>query len=328
VVIANEVNRSRIKALSENLERWGSHNSLICNQSLDHLSLWHDSADRVLLDAPCSGEGMFRKSTEALSMWSESTILGCAKRQRGLLSEAGKLVKAGGSLVYSTCTFAPEENEEVVAEFLEKHPEFELQEITLENLSPARSDWLSHTKHDVSKASRIWPHQAQGEGHFIALFKKITGLSRLVKSASFYPVNKQTEQLWRDFCQQTLGQVIFEQPLTLFGDRLYAVNETIPDVKGIQVVKTGLWLGTMLKNRFEPSHSLALALGPEQLNPAMTIDFSATDDPLLRYMQGHPLESSGEKGWVIISVAGFPLGWGKRSGSIVNNAYPKGLRLN
>ncbi len=327
VVIANEIARSRIKALSENLERWGSHNSVITSQDIGTLNAWHDIADKVLLDAPCSGEGMFRKSAEALEMWSETNILGCAKRQKGLLSDAAKLVKAGGSLVYSTCTFAPEENEEVVAEFLEKHLDFELQEIKLENLSSARSEWLMNIKHDVSKAKRIWPHKTQSEGHFVALFKKVSGDTRQLKPALFHPINKQTEKLWHDFCLGTFSQPILEKPLTLFGDRLFAVDEGIPNLQGVHVIKAGLWLGNVLKNRFEPSHSLALALKSEQLNPAMSIDFRAEDEQLLRYMQGHPLESSGDKGWVIISVAGFPLGWGKRSGNIVNNLYPKGLRI-
>lgn len=326
VVIANEVTRNRVKALSENLERWGSHHAVITQQALDKLQAWQHSFDRVLLDAPCSGEGMFRKSREALTMWSENTILGCARRQKALLKDAAQLVKAGGFLVYSTCTFAPEENEQVVAEFLGGNRDFILQEIKLEGLSPARSDWLEVLQ-DVSKARRIWPHQAQGEGHFIALLQKISGKTNTLKPASFQPVNQQVQQLWHNFCQHTFGQNILEQPLTLFGDRLYAVDEDMPSLQSIQVLKAGLWLGTILKNRFEPSHSLALALDKTQLNPAMTLDFSAHDPQLLAYMRGHPLERDGEKGWVIISVEGYPLGWGKRSGRVVNNAYPRGLRL-
>jgi NOL1/NOP2/sun family putative RNA methylase len=325
VVIANEVNRSRVKALSENLERWGSLRAIITNESVENFMSLHHSVDKVLLDAPCSGEGMFRKSSEALEMWSEEIVLGCAKRQHGLIHHASKLVKAGGSLVYSTCTFAPEENEEVIAKFLETHPDFELAELPLE-VSPAGLDWIQ-TQVDVSSAKRLWPHKHKGEGHFIAKLKKTQGEFRQPKAAHFYPVSPQVKKLWKEFCQQSFRQKILDMPLTLFGDKLYAVDETIPHLQGIHMVKTGIWLGTVLRNRFEPSHSLALTLDHKQLKHDMAIDFELKDQTLMRYLQGHPLESTGEKGWVLITVQGFPIGWGKRSGNVVNNAYPKGLRL-
>jgi NOL1/NOP2/sun family putative RNA methylase len=328
VVIANEINRSRVKALSENLERWGAHRAVITNEAIEHLSQWHGGADRVLLDAPCSGEGMFRKSKDALEMWSEATILGCAKRQQSLLDEAAKLVKPGGHLVYSTCTFAPEENEWVIGKFLQIHPAFELKECRLEGSSSGGSEWLpEHLKQDMSKAKRFWPHKIQGEGHFVALLQKTDGEERKLKPASFHVINKHLEQLWHDFCQQTFGKLIFQKPLTLFGDKLFMVDERIPDIKGLNVFRTGLWLGTLLKNRFEPSHSLALALSKDDLNQANTVHLEPDSSELKRYLQGHPLEHPGEKGWVLITVRGFPIGWGKRSGNVINNAYPKGLRL-
>lgn len=333
LVIANEVNQGRTKALSENLERVGATQSVLLNEEVSKLARqWGAIFDRVLLDAPCSGEGMFRKSQEALEMWSETNILGCAKRQAVLMGEAAKLVKEGGYLVYSTCTFAAEENEHIIARFLKEHVDFELCALELPGVSHGRPEWLPDALQtlEVSKTLRLFPHQLSGEGHFVAKLQKISGNTADIKEADFHPVSKETQRKWLEFCAATFSkQPLHDRQLTMFGEKLFAVPETVPYLRGLKALRTGVYLGsfqgTGQKARFEPSHTLALAVTHNEIGSS--INFSPEDDQLHRYLQGHELESTGEDGWLLITVSGFPIGWGRRSKNIIKNAYPKGLRV-
>ncbi|MGL4608144.1 MAG: RsmB/NOP family class I SAM-dependent RNA methyltransferase [Trueperaceae bacterium] len=329
ILVANEIDKGRTKALLENLERIGSTKSVITNEDIAKLAKqWGAIFDRVLLDAPCSGEGMFRKSAEALELWSERNVLGCAKRQANLIEDAGKLVKVGGYLVYSTCTFAPEENERVIATFLKQHSEFELCDIALAGVSPGRADWVGAELYraDLAKTIRLFPHQVSGEGHFVAKLQKTSGESSHLKTAAFHPVPKDIEKKWLEFCRATFTKQPFaDMQLTMFGDRLFAVPEGVPQVRGLKALRTGVWLGVLegsgQKARFEPSHSLALAMQPE-----LTEGLELNGEEVPRYLQGHELESSGEDGWLPLKLSGFALGWGKRRKGIIKNAYPKSLR--
>ena len=331
VVVANEVNRGRAGALLENLERWGARRAMVTNESVARLAqTWGAVFDRVLLDAPCSGEGMFGKSEAALEMWSEANVLGCAKRQTDLLAEAAALVKGGGILAYSTCTFAPEENEAVIAQFLAEHADFELEPLTLPGLSPGQPDWLPLDKRnaDLDKTARLWPHRGRGEGHFIAVLRKTQGDAPRPSTANFRPLPPQVSKLWQTFSNDVLPTLDLEgTSLTLFGNRLFAVPKRVPDVKGLNVLRTGLGLATLHKNRLEPLHSLALALSRDEAATMNRLELAPDDPRVELYLRGHPLEAEGEKGWTLVTVSGFPLGWGKRSGRTVKNAYPKGLRL-
>ena len=329
IVVANDVSRGRTKSLLENLERWGATKAMVTSEEVSRLAkTWGPIFDRVLLDAPCSGEGMFRKSEDALKMWSKGNVLGCAKRQSKLLDEAAQLVKEGGYLAYSTCTFAPEEDEIVIAEFLENHPNFSLEPLDLPELSSGRPDWLPETlaTPDLIKTARAWPHKLEGEGHFVALFRKNDGETKRFKPARFRPVPHNVAKLWRNFQKEVLQGALETLNLTLFGNKLFSVPEGVPDIKGLNVLRTGLWLATVHKNRLEPSHSLALALSKERASKITHLNLEPDDERLALYLQGHVLEEAGESGWVLVTVSGYPLGWGKRSGRTVKNAYPKGLR--
>jgi NOL1/NOP2/sun family putative RNA methylase len=332
IVVANEISQGRTKALAENLERVGSTQSVITNEEVAKLTQqWGAIFDRVLLDAPCSGEGMFRKSSKALGMWSERTVLGCAKRQGGLIDDTAKLVKVGGYLVYSTCTFAPEENEGVIGKFLKDHPEFELCNVPLAGTTHGRPEWVEPKLQNTNlqKTIRLFPHQVLGEGHFVAKLQKTSGENVTMKSAIFNPVTKDMEKQWLEFCRATFSKQPFaDMQLTMFGEKLFAVPENVPTLRGIKALRTGVWLGNLegprQKPRFEPSHSLALALSTQEIGERL--ELSPNDGKLHRYLQGHELENEGQDGWLVITVAGFPLGWGRRSKGIVKNAYPKGLR--
>ncbi len=330
LLVANEVTRGRVRALGENLERWGARHTLITQSSVARLvEQWGAVFGRVLLDAPCSGEGMFRKSEEALSMWSEHTVATCAARQDSLLAEAAQLVKPGGVLVYSTCTFAPEENEAVVARFLQDMAEFRLEPLTLPGAQPGRPDWLGKASDaKLEHTARFWPHLSPGEGHFIAKLRRADGAKTRVELTPFKPLPRQAKDLWETFVHETFAEnPLSDAPLTLQGDSLYAPPEMLPSLAGIQTLRTGLWLGTLKKNRFEPSHSLALALTRRELAKVRTLDFAPDSPELTRYLGGDVLEAPGEDGWLVVTVSGFALGWGRRGRGTVKNFYPKGLRL-
>ncbi len=324
LLVANEVNRGRGGALLENLERWGVQNALFMNEDVSRLAeRWDASFDKVLLDAPCSGEGMFRKSEEALFHWSEANIQACAARQHGLLGDAARLVKPLGKLVYSTCTFAPEENEGVVADFLQDHPDFRLEPLSLPGSSPG----LEGFGPDLGGSARLWPQRAPGEGHFIAKLTREAGPATPFKPAKLPAAPGRAAALWKTFATSTLAHdPVIGKRLAVFGDKLYALPDDLPDLSGLRSLRAGLWLGVLHKDRLEPSHSLALALARNEALQARHLALEPDDPRALHYLQGHILEEPGEDGWLVVTVAGFPLGWGKRSQSVVKNLYPKGLR--
>ncbi|MCW5854032.1 MAG: RsmF rRNA methyltransferase first C-terminal domain-containing protein [Anaerolineae bacterium] len=335
LLVANEVETSRTRALAENLERWGVRQAVITNDDPRRLAeRWGPVFDRVLVDAPCSGEGMFRKSPAALAQWSEKLVEGCSLRQRRLLDTAAELVRPGGWLAYSTCTFAPEENEAVIAAFLARHAGFELRPLTLTGAALGRPDWLPDelARPDLSHTARLWPHRVTGEGHFVALLQRAEGPKTMTPRAKVKDAPRPVRAAWRAFVQATLGMdPVKDAVLTTRGAHVYALPTKALDMERVKTVRAGLWLGTLERGRFEPSHSLALALrstDEEGLEgwEARRLDFAPDDDRLRRYLQGHPLEEPGEAGWVLMTVSGYPIGWGRRAQGIIKNFYPKGLR--
>jgi NOL1/NOP2/sun family putative RNA methylase len=328
LLVANELERSRTAALASNLERWGVRNALITNASAERLAeRWGACFHRVLVDAPCSGEGMFRKSTTARQEWSAKTVQGCSVRQQRLLATAADLVRPGGMLAYSTCTFAPEEDEQVVAQFLAQHPNFELRAITLPQADPGRADWVAAdlTRTELALTARFWPHRVPGEGHFVALLQRVAGDVVDLPTAMLERVPRAACAAWQSFVAATLTHDPAEgMHLISRGSQIYALPADLPPVAGLSVVRAGLWLGTLQRDRFIPAHSLALALPATGVQQRFEL---APDDPrLVRYLQGHPLPEPGLAGWLLLTVSGFPLSWGRRAQGIIKNAYPKGLR--
>ena len=305
-LLCNEINPKRAKILSRNIERMGVANALVTNEHPKNLADRYEGFfDRVLVDAPCSGEGMFRKEEAAVTDWSTETVLMCANRQKEILQSAAKLLKPGGRLVYSTCTFAPEENEQVVAAFLTNHPEFTALEIT--------APWFAAGENGTF---RMWPHKLLGEGHFATVLQKTAG-----EEGS--PVMEQPQKLprqWLDFAK-TLQITLPAGKAVLFGTSLYWAPEDMPSLRGIKVMRPGLELGEVKKDRFEPAHALALWLK----TAANTVDFSAESNEMKAYMHGQTLPAS-KKGWCLVMADGYSIGWGKGDGNTLKNHYPKGLR--
>ncbi|MCM1136174.1 MAG: RsmF rRNA methyltransferase first C-terminal domain-containing protein, partial [Clostridium sp.] len=242
ILICNEIHPVRAKALSENVERMGIRNALVVNSEPAALAeRFQDCFDKILVDAPCSGEGMFRKNPEAAGQWSPENVKMCAKRQQDILERASSMLRPGGKMVYSTCTFAPEEDENTVNSFLTGHPEFSLE-----------------------KSEKLWPHKIRGEGHFAASLVKQGEAS---SSCGFCGVEKgipeKERTAWIEFQREYL-KCDFTGTYIKFGEQLYLLPEGTPSLKGLKVLRPGLHLGTLKKNRFEPAHGLALALKPEE----------------------------------------------------------------
>lgn len=324
LLVANDTHARRARALAMNLERCGVTCALVLNETPERLAArWPGGFDRVLVDAPCSGQGMFRKDRRARSTWQAGRVKTDAARQGTILDAAAQLARPGGLIVYSTCTFEPLENEANVARFLQRHPDFELEDIELvEGFAPGRPEWADGNL-ALAKTVRVWPHLAVGEGHFIARLRcEGEGPPGGLADPSHPQAGVQAGQLWRAFCNEHLacawpGQVVQA------GRELYLAPPAAPGLKGLRVVRWGWWVGTLKGKVFVPGHALAMALTPA--GARQVVDFAPDDPQLAVYLRGESLHLPGEPAWVLVTVDGFPLGWGKRVDDVLKNRRPPGL---
>ena len=306
MLLCNEVSPKRAKILSRNIERLGVANAVVTNETPAVLAQRFPAFfDRVLVDAPCSGEGMFRKEEAAITDWSPETVQMCARRQGEILDCAAKMVKPGGRLVYSTCTFAPQEDEEAVAAFLENHPEFVPE--------PVEAPWFQESGPAMY---RMWPHKLLGEGHFAAVLRRMGQ----PEDSPAPPPGEKLPRQWEDFAK-ALDIRLPEGRGLRFGETLYWAPAGMPDVTKLCVLRAGLELGTVKKDRFEPAHALALWLKDCRCQ----VSFPAESDEIKAYLHGEVLPCR-EKGWCLVKAGAYSLGWGKADGSQLKNHYPKGLR--
>jgi NOL1/NOP2/sun family putative RNA methylase len=304
VLVCNEISATRGRALAENLERLGCIGMVTNEEPIRLANQWGAYFDRVLVDAPCSGEGMFRKHQAAIESWSETQIRTCATRQNSILENAAMLLKENGILVYSTCTFAPEENENIITAFLEQHPEF--------NLEPIQGYQTGLN----NIGSRLLPHLIRGEGHFIA---------RLRKNAT-NPQNQTQPSLsagkwknWQEFSQE------FQLPNgipTEFRNEIQIIHPESPNLQGIRALRAGIPVAHLEKNRLEPHHALSRVIK----NHHNTLELENPE--ISAYLRGETITREGKAGWVLLHTQGIALGWGKRVGQTIKNHYPKHLRGN
>lgn len=351
-LVVNELHTRRAWELAENMERWGARHVAVLNETPERLAQHFGPLfDRVLLDAPCSGEGMFRKSTAARRDWSPEAVAGCAARQSEILEQAGKLVRLGGRLVYSTCTFNPQEDEGVVSRFLERG-EFELVALPSQpGFAAGRPDWVEPPFQPLARAVRLWPHRSAGEGHFVAVMERTSshslqggnvpavlcrggkgGRSPVHGRIGGQPASQKglagepsTQQYFDEFWQGLLaGRLPEDGSLHLEGAYLYWLPQAALELSGLRAIHPGWWLGTIKPGRFEPAHALAMGLPAGEVT--LRLELAVEDPRTLAYLRGETLRSPGPDGWLLVCVAGFPLGWGRRVAGVVKNAYPKGLR--
>lgn len=327
LLVSNEINTQRSRILSQNIERMGIKNAIVTNEdSFVLASHFPGFFNAIQVDAPCSGEGMFRKLPEAIEQWSMENVAICAARQKEILDNAAVMLKPGGTIVYSTCTFSREENEDVIECFLERHPDFTLEEM-----------------------ERFWPHKVDGEGHFVAKLvrrgcvdtdlkadrkTKKNKNSKNRKNETKPALTKENMKLLSEFLDETISEDmaawIKNSRLVMFGEQLYRLPDMEVDIRGLKVQRAGLHIGEFKKQRFEPSHSLALAL---KISEAKNVVKLTCDNPqTIGFFNGQSVMLSDEqaaeckKGWALVCVDGYPAGWGKVNGAQVKNHYPKGLR--
>lgn len=301
LLVSNEINPMRIKALGENLERFGAKNCIITNTDSNNLKkVFRGYFDKIVIDAPCSGQGMFRKDEVAISDWSYAKVLECQSIQREIIRDGYEMLKNGGTLVYSTCTFAKEENEIVINEFIEEYENAKL--IDME---------------------RLWPHKIKGEGHFVAKIQKNEEEDTNTKELKVKRLDKELKD-YREFEKKFLNESLGNK-FDIRGENLYLLPEESPETKKLKVLRYGLHLGTLKKNRFEPSHALSHYLNPNQVK--YTENLSMQDEEVLNYLRGNTINTGQSRGWVLVTVENIPLGWGKESNGVLKNHYPKGLRI-
>ena len=306
LLLCNEINSKRAKILSRNIERLGIANAVVTNEAPAVLSRrLSEFFDRVLVDAPCSGEGMFRKEEAAVTDWSPEAVEMCARRQEEILDCAAKLLRPGGRLVYSTCTFSPQENEETVLQFLQRHPEFTPELV--------EAPWFQESGPAMY---RLWPHKLLGEGHFAAVLRKMGQ-----KEPEEVPPSKERlPKQWEAFAK-ALGICLPEGKAVQFGETLCWAPPSMPDIRGLRVLRPGLELGSVKKDRFEPAHALALWLK----ECCCQLALEPESPEMAAYLHGEVLPCK-EKGWCLVKAGSYSIGWGKGDGAQLKNHYPKGLR--
>lgn len=328
VLVANDISSSRAKGLLKNLEVFGIGNMLVLSEEPGKLEEYFpEYFDKILIDAPCSGEGMFRKDKKMVKAWEEHGPAFFAKLQRSIITQAARMLRSGGMMLYSTCTFDAEENEGTIEYLLEQYPEFEILEMKpYEGFASGRPEMMKQSDPNMEKTVRIFPHKMKGEGHFLALLRKGEASGQKTNFSS-KGVKKIPEELAEFFTD--ISWELEPERLDIHGERVYYMPKNLPDLKGIRFLRSGLLLGELKKKRFEPSQALAMNLRKEEYQK--TLSFSVEDERIQRYLKGETIEvddlvSSKAKGWYLVCVDGFPLGWGKLAGGTLKNKYLPGWR--
>ncbi|SHO49790.1 RsmB/NOP family class I SAM-dependent RNA methyltransferase [Anaerocolumna xylanovorans] len=333
VLISNDISNSRAKALLKNIELFGIRNPVIASEAPGKLvDYFTEYFDKILVDAPCSGEGMFRKSPAIMKNWEQYGVGYYNKLQKEIIIQAAKMLKPGGYLLYSTCTFSPEENEGTISYLLEQFPEFQVvnpltdSSVSYEGFSQGRPEWVGG-REELKNCIRLWPHKIKGEGHFIALLRKgdsASGINQAESAESCQgkvKLPKETE----DFLAE-LSLPIKKENLLVKEDRLYLLPDGLPTLKGLRLLRQGLLLGEMKKGRFEPSQALACALS--QGDYKKTIDLNSGSFEVIKYLKCETIEGNSPygDGYHLVTTDSFSLGWGKLLKDSLKNKYLPGWR--
>ncbi|MCX7708644.1 MAG: RsmB/NOP family class I SAM-dependent RNA methyltransferase [Clostridia bacterium] len=347
ILVSNDISTERVKALVKNIELAGITNAVVTNDSPDRLANnFAEYFDKILIDAPCSGEGMFRKDEDAAKSWEKFKCQKCACMQWDILRSIDRMLKPGGNVVYSTCTFSPEEDEQMISAFLKEHDNYEFIDIQkIAGIAPGRPDW-SDGNPELEKTARLWPHRIKGEGHYVAMLhkkgketdqnlrtytqseNKSISLDRNFNKKKLAKPDegiseKDLIQAFREFAEENLN-IDINGNFIAKGNNLYCLPAEVPDLSGIKVAKFGWYLGAVNNGRFEPSHSMIVSLKNKDLK--RTINFPAESKEVFSYLKGETLMIEGEKGFCGVCADGYTLGWAKQTGDMLKNLYPKGWR--
>ena len=327
LLIANDISNSRARILLKNMELSGLGYMCVMSENPEKMvPEFPEYFDKILVDAPCSGEGMFRKDDKMVRSWMEKGPETYVAIQKKLIIEAAQMLKPGGMILFSTCTFNEEENEGTVLYLMEQYPEFEL-------ISIVPYVGFQNGYSTLQKSVRIWPHHMQGEGHYLALLRKKetefpkTNQSHINKSIKkqFNKVPEPVFLFWKEITWELDPEKLF-----LLGEKLYYLPMNMPDMNGLRILRNGILLGELKKNRFEPSQALAMYLTKDEYKQILNLQ--ADDIRVLKYLKGETLDvddilSKKDKGWFLVCVDGFPLGFGKVANQMLKNKYATGWRI-
>lgn len=317
LLVTNDISNSRAQALLKNIELCGADNAFVTSEDTSKLAKYFPNFfDKILIDAPCSGEGMFRKEPAMLKSWNEDSNLYYHNLQMEIVEAALKMLKDGGSIVYSTCTFDPQENEDIIKHLLSLDDS--LHTVTINN----RYEQFAHGQ-DLEDAIRIYPHLVKGEGHFVCLIQKGTKQDNVSpKTIAKMPNNEDVLEFLKHV-QLNLENRHFET----IQDNIYLVPDINVKLKGLRILRSGLLLGEIKKHHFEPAQSLAMALNMHDFD--QVLNFDVTDERVIRYLKGETLyvkDLTTIQGWALVCVSGYPLGFAKIDQGTLKNKYAKGWR--
>ena len=334
VLIANDISNSRAKGLLKNLEVFGIGNMLTVSEEPGKLiEYFPEYFDKILIDAPCSGEGMFRKDKKMVKAWEEHGPEFFAKLQRSIIMQAADMLRPGGMLLYSTCTFDALENEGTIEYLLENHPEFVIKEmIPYEGFVNGKPEVSESKNEELSKTVRIFPHKMHGEGHYLALLQKgeaSDNLKAVKKKKSGKKLPEELEEFLKVINPEIVGGSWDSDRFDIHGERVYYMPDELPAMEGVRFLRTGLLIGEVKKNRFEPSQALAMCLG--KADYPNIISLPVDDERVIKYLKGETLDvddivNNKAKGWYLFCVDGYPLGWGKLASGTLKNKYLPGWR--
>ncbi len=376
LLVSNDISNSRAKALLKNIELFGIRNALVLSEAPNKLAQYFPQYfDKILIDAPCSGEGMFRKSPAIMKNWEQYGVDYYNKLQKEIILFAAGMLKPGGMLLYSTCTFSPEENEGTISYLMEQCPEFHVVNaipdvktqkeflLSYEGFDFGKPEWVNG-KEELKNCLRLWPHKLNGEGHFVTLLRKDSDTDYnnespihssetdyeqpLFSKTRYKDSNKQNENRGSSFkvsyhtgqSNKNTGSLseeamdfihslkfsIDEKQLSIHDERVYLLPEGLPNINGLRILRQGLLLGEMKKQRFEPSQALASALSVKDYDKLIRLD---VDDPnVIRYLKCESIQLAIDypDGWYLVCVTDYPLGWVKITKNSVKNKYLPGWR--
>ena len=324
VLIANDLSNSRARGLLKNIELFGIGNVLVLSEEPGKLvNYFPEYFDKILIDAPCSGEGMFRKDRKMVKAWEEHGPEFFVKIQRSIITQAAQMLKPGGMLLYSTWTFSPEENEQTIEFLLQEYPQFKICDIKgYEGFSDGILKASLSGNEQLKKTIRIFPHKMEGEGHFLALLKKADGEQPTFKYEKIKKVKltPETEEFFKN-CKMDIDWSHVRE----HQGKLFYLKEDIPEMKKVRVLRKGLYLGEMKKGRFEPSQSFAVALAANEYEPYLSFDIN--DENTVKYLKCETLDvDTNTEGIHLVGTNEFPLGWAKIKKGRLKNKYSSSWR--
>lgn len=327
IIVANDINPKRAIALQKNISMFGIKNNVIFNQKPDNLvNVFEGYFDKILVDAPCSGEGLIKKDFKNYESDNEKYVA----MQKEILKSTQAMLKSGGEMVYSTCTFSPEENEGIIKWFIEEYAEFEVIDINITFdekigvLSYGQPDWVNGPEY-LSKVRRAWPHKIKGEGHFIAKLRKNESTNKSSNSNTNFRVNNVQIDAFKEFSEEYNLEGYRFEFIHNINNQLYYVPENLIDIKNLKAVNIGLNLGEIKNKKFIPSQELALVLNKNKF--VNNINLSCDDIRTVKYLKGETIETDSLNGWNLLCCDGFGLGWVKSDNGIIKNFYKKQWRM-